>query len=30
VGCAQALKRPPFFVTPSGPEPGGNRSAGQP
>ena len=30
LGCTQAMRRPPFFVTPAGPDPSGNRSAGQP
>jgi pimeloyl-ACP methyl ester carboxylesterase len=28
--CTQALRRPPFFVTPAGPDPAGNRSPAQP
>jgi hypothetical protein len=28
-GCLQAIKRPPFFLTPAGPDPAGTRRAGQ-
>jgi pimeloyl-ACP methyl ester carboxylesterase len=28
-GCLQAIKRPPFFLTPAGPDPAGTKRAGQ-